>query len=155
MRPVLIATALIATAVIACVGVVPPALAQHDAHHAPPAVTAPTSAQRFATDPVLRENMRGIRKSVDALAHYEMGHMGPEQAVMLAGNIEGHVKDIIANCKLPPDADAALHAVIVPMLQAATALKADPGKQEPIATMRESLAQYRRQFDDPELDSQD
>jgi hypothetical protein len=148
-------TLLLATALIACLGAVPPALAQHDAHHAPSTVPAPAPAQRFATDAVLRENMRGIRKSVDALAHYEMGHMGPEQAVMLAGNIEGHVKDIIAHCKLPPDADAALHAVIVPVLQAAAALKADPGKHEPIAAMREALAQYRRQFDDPELDSQD
>ena len=140
--------AILAATIAALLGAVAPALAQHDSHHVPAA--APTApAQRFATDAVLRENMRGIRKSVDALAHYEMGHMGPEQAKMLAGNVEGHVNDIIANCKLPPDADAALHAVIVPLMQNAVALKSDPKKQELIAPMRKALEQYPLQFDDP------
>lgn len=129
-----------------------PVLAQHQDHHS---ATAEAPAQRFATDAVLRENMRGIRKSVDALARYEHGHVDPEQATILAGNIEGHVNDIIANCKLPPDADAALHAVIVPLMRNAATLKANPAKLGPVAAMRESLAQYRRQFDDPELDLED
>ena len=130
----------------------PAVVAQHQDHH--PA-TAEAPAQRFATDAILRENMRGIRKSVDALAHYEHGHAGPEQAAILAGNIEDHVNDIIANCKLPPDADAALHAVIVPLMRNAGALKANPAKPGPVVAMRESLAQYRRQFDDPEFDLED
>jgi len=137
------------------IAAVPPAFAwQHDHHPAAaPATEAP--ARRFATDAVLRENMRGIRKSVDALGHHEHGHLGPEQVELLAGNIEGHVDDIIANCKLPPDADAALHAVIVPLLGNAATLKADPTRPGPIVAMREALAQYRRQFDDPELGQDD
>lgn len=150
MRTVLFA------ALAAGLGLASPAIAQHHDHHPPPAAAqAEAPAQRFATDPVLRENMRGIRKSVDALAHYDHGHIGPKEVAMLAGNVEGHVDDIIANCKLPPDADAALHAVIVPLKRNAAELKADPTRMAPAAAMRESLAQYRRQFDDPGLDADD
>jgi hypothetical protein len=93
--------------------------------------------------------MQGIRLSVEGLGHYEHGHMGPDQAVLLAGQIEEAVRGIITACKLPPDADAALHAILVPLLQGADALKADPHRLEPIAAMRAALADYARQFDDP------
>jgi hypothetical protein len=125
---------------------------QGHAHHAPPpsaeqAKQAP--AQRWATDAPLREGMHGIRTAVEALAHYEMGHMGPEQAAGLAADIQSHVRDIIANCKLAPEADAALHAIIAPLMQNAAALQADPKKLEAIPPMRDALAEYARLFDDP------
>lgn len=137
------------------VAAAPAVVAQHHAQHSASNATEEAPVQRFATDAVLRENMRGIRKSVDALAHYEQGHIGPQQVALLAGNIEGHVNDVIANCKLPPDADAALHAVIVPLMRNAAALKADPAKPGLIAAMRGALGEYRRRFDDPELDLED
>jgi hypothetical protein len=147
MRP------LASIALMAAVGLLAPQAGAHQhaqhAQHAPahPAPGAP--AQRHATDAVLRGNMLGIRKSVDALAHYEHGHVGPEHARILAGNVEGHVRDTIARCALPPDADAALHAIIVPLLRHAAALKADPANHAPIAGMRHALEQYAREFDDP------
>jgi hypothetical protein len=104
---------------------------------------------RYATDETLRREMQGIRASVEALVHYEHGHMGPEQAVILASAIEEHVRTIIANCKLPPDADAALHAIIVPLMQNAAALKQKPQDLSTIAAMRSALEQYDRQFRDP------
>lgn len=137
------------------VAAVPPVLAQHHGQYPASNQTAKAPVQRFATDAVLRESMRGIRKSVDALAHYEHGHLGPQQVALLAGNVEGHVNDVITNCKLPPDADAALHAVIVPLMRSAAMLKADPARPGPIAAMRGALDEYRRRFDDPELDVED
>jgi len=123
----------------------------HAAHDLPDAArhAAPTTGQRWATDVPLREGMRGVRAAVDALGHYEHGHMGPEQAVVLAEKIEGHVHDIIANCKLAPDADTALHAIIVPLMQNAGELKRAPHKLEAIPPLREAMSQYARQFDDP------
>ena len=135
MRTLLLS--LLLPAALACAA---PAIAQdHDHHAAPPAATtAPaTPAQRWATDAPLRAGMAGIRTAVEALGHYEMGHMGPEQAAEQAAGIQAHVRDIIANCKLAPDADAALQA--------------DPAKLEAIAPMREALAAYARQFDDPQF----
>ena len=126
----------------------PPATAQHD-HASTPAAPASAPAQRFATDAVLRGHMRHIRAAVGALGHYEHGHLGPEQAKTLAGNIEGHVRHIIAACKLPPDADVALHGIIAPLLQGAAALEAAPEKKDAIPPMREALQRYVLQFDDP------
>ena len=126
----------------------------HAAHHVeaaadmPAAETAGESA-RFATDPVLREQMAGIRVAVGELAHHEMGHMGAEQARGFALDIETRVQTIIAECTLPPDADAALHAIIVPLLDAAIALKTTPEDAAPVAAMRTALADYARRFDDP------
>jgi hypothetical protein len=123
----------------------------HTSHHLPDAArhAAPTTGQGWGTDVPLREGMQDVRAAVDALGHYEHGHMGPEQAVVLAEKIESDVRDIIANCKLAPDADAALHAIIVPLMQNAGALKREPHKLEAIAPMRQALEQYARQFDDP------
>jgi hypothetical protein len=149
MRTLLLS--LLLPAALACAA---PAIAQdHDHHAAPPAATtAPaTPAQRWATDAPLRAGMAGIRTAVEALGHYEMGHMGPEQAAEQAAGIQAHVRDIIANCKLAPDADAALHLIIAPLMQHAAALQADPAKLEAIAPMREALAAYARQFDDPQF----
>lgn len=147
MRPVL---AIVLAAVLGIA--LPQARAQHHAHApAPAASPSPQAApaQRYATDATLREEMKNIRSAVDGLGHYEHGHMGPEQAVQLAGQVEDGVRTIIANCKLPPDADAALHTIIVPLMQNAGALKQDPQKLAAIAPMREALAAYARQFDDP------
>jgi hypothetical protein len=132
----------------ALVAAAPAAIAQHHDHHAPAAAPA-TPAQRFATDATLRQEMQGIRAAVGGLDHYQHNHTGPQQAVQLAGKIEEHVRTIIAQCKLPPDADAALHTIIVPLMQNAGALKKDPTNLAPIAPMHEALAQYARQFDDP------
>ena len=120
---------------------------QHAASPAPSKQQAP--AQRFATDATLRLEMQGIRGAVEALAHYEMGHMGEAQAVDFATEIEGHVRTIIANCKLKPDADAALHAIIVPLMQNAVALRQKPRDLSAIPPMREALKRYDRQFYDP------
>lgn len=43
----------------------------------------------------------------------------------------------------------ALHAIIVPLLGQARALKAEPARLEAIPPMRAALADYERLFDDP------
>jgi hypothetical protein len=127
----------------------PVAARQHDHSPAPVASKQPAPAQRFASDATLRDEMQGIRTAVEALGHYEMGHMGPAQAVDFATAIEDHVRTIIAKCKLPPDADAALHAIIVPLMQNAGALKKNPKNLSAIAPMRSALERYDREFRDP------
>ena len=124
--------------------------AAQDSHHAAaPTAAKPAPAKGWATDAPLRAGMGRIRQAVDALGHYERGHMGAEQAVVLAGNIEADVNFLIANCKLDPAADAALHGIIAKLLQGAHALKANPSDLAAIAPMREAVAEYGRTFDDP------
>lgn len=128
-----------------------PAFATHQHEHAVASATPTQQAatQRFASDATLQREMQGIRASVEALGHYEHGHMGPEQAVILASAIEGHVRTIVANCKLPPEADAALHGIIGPLVQGAGALKQKPEDLSPISPMRSALERYDSQFADP------
>ena len=87
--------------------------AAHRAHdHAPAPTAKPAPAQRWSTDAALRKGMGDVRLAVAALEHYEHGHMGPAQAVLLAERIEDAIHGIFANCKLAPDADAALHTIL-------------------------------------------
>jgi hypothetical protein len=144
VRPVILSVAL----VVALGTAAPGAFAQSRAHAAP-AATSAAPAQRYASDATLRQQMREIRGEVSALGHYEHGHLDPKTVTQLAGQIIGHVNTIISNCKLPPDADEALHLIIGPLLQHAAALQADPKKLDAIPPMREALAKYASQFDDP------
>ena len=131
--------------------------AAHHDHAAPEvsATAAPADAPRFATDTVLRTQMAGIRDAVEALAHHEMGHMTADQARGFAVDIETRVQTIIAECRLPPAADAALHEIIVPLLQNAIALKTTPADTAPVARMRAALAEYARRFDDADAAGHD
>lgn len=139
-------------AVLVCAMAAPmalPAAAQdHAGHHATPPAQ-PEAGQRWATDAPLRKGMAEIRAAVGALQHYEHGHIGPEQATTLATRVEGQVAYLVANCRLEPQADAALHAIIAKLLQGAAALKADPKDLAAVATLRQALQDYPRQFDDP------
>ena len=142
MRPTILSLGLIALLGTPATAV----LAQEHAHATPSASTAATTVQRHATDATLRQQMREIHGVVQTLEH---GHLTPERAARLADQVTGHVNTIIANCRLPPDADEALHHIIGPLLQDASALKADPQRRDAIAGMRRALDQYARQFDDP------
>lgn len=149
-------------------GAIAPTLAQEHAHHAQPAPAAATPAdhahehaqhapdaaaapaQRWATDAPLRKGMADIRGAVQALGHYEMGHMGPEQALQQVATIEQSIGYLIANCKLDPQADAALHGIIGQLGQGIAALKANPQDLAAIATLRSALQEYPRLFADPD-----
>lgn len=133
--------------VIALAATAPGALAQDHRHPAASAATAP--AQGYATDGTLRQQMRAIRSEVDALAgnaHAGAARQPPAQA---GERITGHVNTIVAECKLPPDADHALHAIIGPILQNASVLKGNPHDATAIAGLQHALGQYAQQFDDP------
>lgn len=130
-----------------------PAMARQDAHaahgaHAMPA-QATSPARRYATDVPLRKGMADIRIAVDMLGHAEHGHLDATQVRNLAGNIERAIGGIVANCKLDPQADAALHGIIGRLGAGVVALKEHPEDAAPVARMREALADYARLFDDP------
>ncbi len=145
MRPVFLALGLVtllgATAA--------PASAQQHAHPTSAAAASATPAQRYVTDATLRQQMREIHGAVATLERGQGDQASPQQTTRLADQVTGNVNTIIVNCKLPPDADAALHLIIGPLLRDASALKANPARRGAVAGMREALQQYARQFDDP------
>jgi hypothetical protein len=126
---------------------------QHDhgqAHAHAEATAVP--AQRWMPDAPLSAGMRRAHTAVAELAHYEMGHMCAAMAVDRATEVESAVTYMFANCKLSTQPDAALHGILVPLLTAAQALKADPAKVSAVADMRAAIAHYPQYFDDPGWD---
>ncbi|MFI4959588.1 MAG: DnrO protein [Lysobacterales bacterium] len=146
----------VVTVVVLCAFSVLPwaSLAAKQHHHdANPVAAAAVPAQRWTPDAPLREGMRRAHAAVDELRHYEMGHMSAPMAVDRAATIEEAVTFMFAHCKLAPAPDAALHGVLVPLLDGAQALRADPKNLEAIARMREAIAHYPQYFNDPGWDS--
>lgn len=97
----------------------------HSSHGAGPAAHS-AAATRWSTYAPLRAGMGGAREVVAVLEHGPHGHLDAGQVRPLAAQLEGHVQGIFAECKLVPQADAALHAVLLPLLNGARALAADP-----------------------------
>ncbi len=130
-----------------------PATAQHsqDEHESHAATTAPLAipAQRHTTDAALRDGMSRIHAALDELTHYEMGHMPQSIAVERVDTIKQATDTIFANCKLDPEADAALHSMLVPLLNGIHAFQKNPADSATVATMRQAVADYPRVFDDP------
>lgn len=129
-----------------CLAGIAPAGAQEHDHGKQAATPVAPAASRWQADATLSTHMAEVGSAVEALEHYRNGHMGPEQAVVHATSIEDHVRQIIATCKLPPEQDAKLHTIIVPLLSNAGALKADPSRLELIEPMRKAMEDYRGAF---------
>ncbi|MDE2407814.1 MAG: DnrO protein [Xanthomonadaceae bacterium] len=132
--------------------------AQHDhAAHAghsaskktPAKAPVKVPAQRWATDAPLRAGMRELREATELLNHYEMGHLDDTQRDNAVVQIDAAVKDMIANCKLKPDADAALHGLLVKFIAGANAARAGKFTKAELTPMQEALVQYPKQFQDP------
>ena len=142
------------TIALACAALLPAtALAQHAGHgdhaaHATHEASAPASGQRYASDAPLRKGMGEIRGAVAALGHYEHGHMNQQQALATVGIIERSIGDIVANCKLEPEADHALHGVLAKLGRGIAAIKADPNDKSALVPLREAVADYSKLFDD-------
>ena len=127
-----------------------PSKDEHAAHgaavesHDLPAVPA----QRWATDAPLREGMQGIAEAVaQAQAAKAAGTFGAEQANALAARVEDRFQFMLANCKLEPEADVALHSLLAQFVASAKELQADPQADAALAHMDELLALYPKYFD--------
>lgn len=128
-----------------------PAFAQEHAHHTPSSVAQDAPAQGWRADAPLREGMGRIGRTVVTFEHYEHGHMSAGQVTALVTLLEQDIQFLVANCKLEPAADAALHTIIARLLLAGQALKVDPDDRSAIPAMRQALQDYQRQFDDPDF----
>lgn len=128
----------------------PPAVAQHvHESDAAPAASVPVPAQRYTPDASLKEGMRRARAAVDKLRDHETGRMSEAMAIDSANAVQEAVNYMFANYRLAPRPDAALHSILLPLLNAAQALKAHPGDAQPLADMRAALAHYPPYFADP------
>ncbi|HWJ06209.1 MAG TPA: hypothetical protein VNS57_10555 [Steroidobacteraceae bacterium] len=109
--------------------------------------------QRWATDASLRESMAAIREAFDAdHPRIHAGQQTDAQYQALAASVETQVNRIVAQCKLPPDADAQLHLLVGDLMQAVGLMRgADPqrSRHDGAALVHGALRAYPKYFDDP------
>ena len=141
---------LIIMAGLFCLGAVAPAAAQDHTHHEQAvAASTPTPAQPWATDAPLRAGMASIHASIEALRQLEADHMSDNQALAEIAMIDQSIDHIIANCKLEPEADAALHDVLAKLIHGSAGMKSDLKDEAAMLELRAALIDYQRLFDDP------
>lgn len=140
----MIRAAAVLTAALLALAPVQPAAARvqdghvgHAGHHAE--APAPAPGRRFDTDAPLRQGMAAIREAAASPALDDPG---------LAAAIEAQLDFIIANCRLPEDADARLHLVIERLFEAGDQLSSGNGAAGRAAA-RDALADYGAVFDHP------
>ena len=127
---------------------------QHDTSSAAVANLKLDGEKKWATDASLRSGMAAIRAAFEA--DHPAIHAGKEtdaQYDALAARIEREVNSIVANCKLPPEADANLHYVIADLLQGVSLMRgADPqrSRHDGAARVHGALRAYPQFFDDPD-----
>lgn len=129
--------------------------AQHAAHGSSGAVAQLqlNGDAKWETDASLRAGMAAIRDAFDAdHAAIHAGNETDAAYAALASRIESAVNDIVANCKLPPQADANLHYVIADLLQGVSLMQGtDPAQSRHAGAARVhgALNAYGKFFDDP------
>lgn len=132
-------------------GANPPAAHAHDAAH--PAKLQLDHGRKWATDKPLREGMTRIRGLVaPKLSAAHKGTMSPAEYAALASKVEVEVGNIVANCKLPPEADAMLHLVLADLTAGTDAMAGKaPGVsgQSGFVKVVTAVNEYGRFFDHP------
>jgi hypothetical protein len=127
--------------------------AQHQAAEAAVAQLQLNGSAKWVTDASLREGMAGIRAAFDA--DHPAIHAGKQSDAAyaaLATRIDQQVKSIVANCRLPAEADANLHFVIADLLQGVSIMRGEVpanSRHDGAAMVHQALNAYGRFFDDP------
>lgn len=127
-----------------------PAHGEHADHlnHASPLVLDHGGA-KWKTDTALRDGMTHIRSAVHKHGKDE-GRLAAAQGRALANDINTWVGYMIANCKLEPKADAALHVLIGDLVKGAELLQAPGHAKDGLALAKKALATYPQYFDHPD-----
>ena len=148
---------LVRLAVITLVAVASPSLTtgQHEHAAGAPAVgnIKPDAGRKWSTDAPLQAGMAAIRAAFDA--DHPAIHAGKEtdeQYEALAARIESQVNAIVANCRLPADADENLHYVRADLASGVNLMRGrDPARtrHDGAARVHGALLAYGKYFDDP------
>jgi hypothetical protein len=119
----------------------------HEAHGATLQLNA---GKKWETDAPLRKAMGEIRQSMASSLHAIHENKFSAQAYGgLAKKVEGAVGDIVANCKLPPAADAQLHIVVADLLAGAEQMAGKAKRMDGAVKVIGALDNYGKYFDDP------
>lgn len=142
----LVAAAIAAALVL---GPVPLAIAQTPAHgHADAPTLILDHGKRWPTDAPLRHHMNDIRATMaGSLARIEQGTLPRADYVKIGASVESKVASIIADCKLPPEADAMLHVIVAGLVDGADVMQGKSAGEpaagaHKVVTALDNYAQY-------------
>jgi hypothetical protein len=129
-----------------------PSHAAHATHAAAPAKLTLDQGKRWATDAPLRAGMVRIRALVaPKVGAIHGGKLTAAEYQALGVAVEKEVADIVAQCKLPPEADAMLHLIVAELLAGADAMQGK-GSGSPASGAHKVVVaanDYGRYFDHP------
>lgn len=124
----------------------------HD-HASAPAKLKLDHGRKWATDAPLRTGMGKIRDLVaPQLPAAHSGKMSAEQYAALAAKVDVEVGQIVANCKLAPEADAMLHLVLADLMAGSGTMAGKTAGAKPaqgLVQVATAVNQYGRYFDHP------
>ena len=101
--------------------------------------------KKWDTDAPLRLGMDRLR----ALANSAKSESTPEERQAFAAAIREEVDFLVANCKLQPPADEALHVLIAQLLEGANAVVQNGANTDGLTLVRKTLETYPAYFDHP------
>ncbi|HET9764804.1 MAG TPA: hypothetical protein VFR50_14880 [Casimicrobiaceae bacterium] len=152
MKPHRMLAGAIAAALLA-LGATQPGFAA-DAHsHAgdAPAKLVLDHGRKWTTDAPLRQRMGEIRALMAAnIESIHTGKLSAAEYAALGAAVEGKVAAIVAECKLPPEADAMLHLIVADLVAGADVMQGKVAGK-PTDGVRKVVAAanaYGRYFDD-------
>ncbi|TAM88811.1 MAG: hypothetical protein EPN41_05150 [Candidimonas sp.] len=111
------------------------------------------AGKKWETDAPLRKHMGEIRQAMAAaLPAVHDNRLPAAEYGALAKKVEGSVANIVAQCKLPPDADAQLHIIVAQMLAGTDQMAGKSQSGEPrggAVKVVNALDNYGGYFNDP------
>lgn len=115
--------------------------AGHAGHGAEPQSQAAAKGPWLADAPLVA----GMQRIQAAIAQASAGGDAFDSAA-LSHLLQLEVLSLIENCQLEPEADAALHALLVPLLENAARLHEEGDKQLVVAALQDTMREYQRSF---------
>jgi hypothetical protein len=124
---------------------------KHEAQHAAPVLKP---GQKWASDEVLRQGMDNIRKAMLANREaIEKERLGAQDYQKLAAAVSKETTNIVKNCRLSKDADAAFHTIVLAdLIQSTEMMRTSPKVQVQRAgafAVLQSLRHYGNYFQHP------
>ena len=146
------ALCLVAQAALAQAPVAADAHAAHDHEHGQAGDTGLSlnAGEPWPTDEPLRRGMLQIRVASAMLTPaFATAQLSQPQSAQLAEAVRLSVNTMIAQCQLPPDADANLHVILGRLLAAAQVLETSPLAAEGLPAIQAALQDYGHYFAHP------
>jgi hypothetical protein len=129
------------------------ALASHpdDGHGAAVQELRLDQGKRWPTDEPLRQGMSDIRAAMaTAFPQIHTGQFSSAQYGALAAKIQERVDYVVGNCRLPEEADAQLHIILMEIVEGTDAMRSGSNPLGGARQVIQAIEAYGRHFDHPD-----